>query len=93
MAINRTWAERCAEDCVPPQPMRMQSANAPLGGNSPTEVLGVIENTPGNTPLNRPMGGTYRLPGRYSPTGELENAQEWLALQGQTQNYFLYPGQ
>ena len=73
-----TFAERCAEGATRPLKMRVQSANAPLGGNSPTEVCGKIENTPGNTFYNRAMGGIVKEPGFASKTGQYENPNEWI---------------
>lgn len=78
MALQQTWAERCAEASGPPQRMRIQSANCTIGGNSPTEVLGIIENTPGNTPMNTALGPVRKSPGFASKTGKSENPYEWI---------------
>lgn len=78
MAINRTWAERCEEDNIPPQPLPFPDVKCSIGGNSPTEVYGVVENTIGNTPMNRALGAIRKSAGFASKTGVSENPYEWI---------------
>lgn len=53
--------------------------NCTIGGNSPGVVYGVIENTPGNTPMNRALGPTEAYAGNASQTGQNENPYSWIA--------------
>lgn len=52
-------------DFVGPFDVHSYSGDVPLGNNNPTNVWGKIYNTPGNTPLNRALGGLVELTGKY----------------------------
>lgn len=53
-------------DFVGPFKAEDYAGTVPLGNNDPTVPLGKLYGTPGNTPLNRVLGGLVEEPGRYS---------------------------
>lgn len=76
------WSERCAQMSGPPQKMGQTVPDCTIGGNSPGVVYGLIENTPGNTPMNRAQGGLASEPGSGSYTGQPENPYSWINASG-----------
>jgi hypothetical protein len=74
----RPWAERCAEMSGPPQKMAQQMPDCTIGGNSPTMVYGLLEDTPTHTPLDRANGAVRSMAGFASSTGQDENPYAWI---------------